>query len=99
MFIGPQPLARWPRITVLALALVAIAGTQASQAMVESGPAATSVNLTIELADLEQAALVEWAASRFNDAGLELPPLGVSFRESRSECAGAAGLLGAVKGP
>jgi len=49
--------------------------------------------LLITASDPDQRALVDWAVDRFEQAGLALPALTISIHETRSACAGSAGLF------
>jgi hypothetical protein len=48
--------------------------------------------VSIEGATADEVALVEWAAGRFQAAGLELPDLTVEFHDDLAGCKGAYGL-------
>jgi hypothetical protein len=44
-------------------------------------------------AETETLALVDWALSRFHQAGLDLPDLVITFHEDKAPCSGNAGLF------
>jgi len=48
--------------------------------------------VSIEGANVDEVALVEWAAGRFQAAGLELPDLTVEFHDDLASCRGSYGL-------
>jgi hypothetical protein len=55
-------------------------------------PALLASPHTLDFRTKADAALTDWALSRFQQAGLELPPLAVAFHDSKQPCEGYVGL-------
>jgi hypothetical protein len=79
---------------IVALALGLSLGPERSQLhhIAERFPTLLATPHTFEFRTRADAALTDWALSRFQQAGLELPPLIVAFHDSKQPCDGNVGL-------
>ena len=79
---------------LLVVALLSIGGSPSSGEAVARAMVEVEVEtspIAIEAATPEQEAMVEWALARFAEAGLELPPMTITFSPSTAGCRGFIG--------
>jgi hypothetical protein len=93
MSIAPSLSSGLAILTAVAIWLAPWTHSDTTGADVINAKAVTGVAAhTFEFRDKADAALTEWALGRFQQAGLELPPLIVAFHDDEEPCGGHPGL-------
>lgn len=72
--------------------IIIVVGLALALAAAPGGPENHGPAISIEGATVDEVALVEWAAGRFQAAGLELPDLTVEFHDGLASCKDGYGL-------